>query len=199
MSELDETIHEQLERAGNSRLNMWVALLVAITATLMSLSNVKDGNIAQAMVQAQSNMVDYWSYYQSKGIKQNIAQAQLDQLLLQKQMGVATTPQAAAALDAKIGEYQATATRYESEKQELKVKAEAFKADYDHLNFRDDQFDVADAGLSLAIALFGISALTQKRWLFVAATALASFGALFAMAGFLGLNLHSEFFAKLLG
>ena len=199
MPELEETIQDQLERASNSRLNMWVALLVAITATLMALSNVKVGNISQAMAQAQSNMVDYWGYYQAKGIKQNIAQAQLDQFLLQKEMGTAATPQAAAALDARIEEYRTAATRYESEKQELKQKAEAYKAEYEHLNFRDDQFDLADAGLSLAIALFGISALTQRHWLFVAATVLASFGALFAISGFLGLRLHSDFFAKLLG
>lgn len=199
MPELEETIHDQIERASKSRLNMWVALLVAITATLMALSNVKVGNISQAMAQAQSNMVDYWGYYQAKGIKQNIAQAQLDQFLLQKEMGTAATPQAATALDARIEDYRKAATRYESEKQELRQKAEAYKAEYEHLNFRDDQFDLADAGLSLAIALFGISALTQRQWLFVAATVLASFGALFAISGFLGLGLHSDFFAKLLG
>jgi hypothetical protein len=199
MSELDETIGEHLERAKESFLNMWVALLVAVTATFMALSNVKDGNITQAMAQAQANSLDYWNYFQAKGMKQNIAAAALDQLTMEKQMGLAANPQAAAALDAKIQEYKATVARYEAEKQELKQKAEAYKDEYDKLNYRDDQFDLAEAGLSLSIALFGVSALTQKRWLFLAATAVAAFGALFAMAGFLGLRLHSDLFAKLLG
>ena len=199
MSDLPETINEQIERATQSRLNMWVALLVAITATFMALSNVKDGNIAQAMARAQAEMLDHWSYYQAKSTKENIAQAALDQLTIQKQMGLATNPQAAAALDAKIQEYAAAVAKYKGEKAELKQKAEGYKDEYDRLNYRDDQFDVAEAGLSLAIALYGVSALTQKRWLFAGATAVSAFGALFAMAGFLGLKLHSDFFSKLLG
>jgi DNA repair ATPase RecN len=199
MSDIHETINEQIESANEGQLNMWVALLVAITATFMALSNVKDGNITQAMAQAQAEMLDHWSYYQAKSTKENIAQAQLDQLTIQKQMGLATNPQALAALEAKIQEYAAAVAKYKSEKEEIKQKAEGFKAEYDRLNYRDDQFDLAEAGLSLAIALFGVSALTQKRWLFIGATLVSAFGTLFAIAGFFGLRLHSDLFAKLLG
>ena len=63
-----------------SRLDAYIALLVAITATFMALCNVKDGNIVQGMAQAQSGAIDAWSYYQAKSTKQSLAEATLDQI-----------------------------------------------------------------------------------------------------------------------
>ena len=73
MGDLDETITSAVELAGDSRLNSIVAILVALAATLMGLDNIKDGNITQAMAQAQTRAVDAWSFYQAKSTKQNLA------------------------------------------------------------------------------------------------------------------------------
>ena len=54
---------------GGSNLNGLVAVTVAIVATFIAVCNVKDGNIVQAMQQAQSSGVDEWSYFQAKGPK----------------------------------------------------------------------------------------------------------------------------------
>ena len=42
MAELGETISEAVERAGESRLNSTVAILVALAATFVALMSVKD-------------------------------------------------------------------------------------------------------------------------------------------------------------
>ena len=63
----------------------------------------------------------------------------------------------------------------------------------------DDQFDLAEACLSVAIALAGVTALTKKRWLFGVALAFGSLGTLYGLAGFLHWRLHSDLMAKLLG
>ena len=54
MSDIGDTIQETVEKAGDGKLNSKVAILVAITATFMALCNVKDGNVVQAMSQAQA-------------------------------------------------------------------------------------------------------------------------------------------------
>ena len=89
--------------------------------------------------------------------------------------------------------------QYESEKQKIKESAEDFQKQYDRLNLHDDQFDMAEAGLSLSIALFGVTALTQKRWLLGIDIVFAVFGFILGVSGFLGYNLHPNFLAKLLG
>src|SRR6185369_16130805 len=84
MSDISETIQEPLERAGKNAINSKVALFVAITATFMALCNVKDGNIVQAMSQAQAHAVSAWSYFEAKSTKQAIAANSLELLKLQR-------------------------------------------------------------------------------------------------------------------
>jgi hypothetical protein len=74
MSEVSEIVQESLESANKNYINARVALFVAITATFMALCNVKDGNIVQAMSQAQAHSIDAWSYFQAKSTKQAIAE-----------------------------------------------------------------------------------------------------------------------------
>jgi len=196
MSDISDTINEAVEHAPDSRLNSIIAALVAIAATFMALCNVKDGNIVQGMTQAQANAVDQWSYYQAKGTKQNLAEATLDQLQLQRAM--LTDPKFAPMLDAKIALYEKQVKKYEKEKIDIKANAEGAQKEYDRLNLHDDQFDMSDACLSVAIALFGVTALTRKRWLLALACMFMFFGVLFGLAGFFAWKLHPDFFAKFL-
>ncbi|HEV7486083.1 MAG TPA: DUF4337 domain-containing protein [Thermoanaerobaculia bacterium] len=196
MADISDTINEAVERAADSRLNSIIAALVAIAATFMALCNVKDGNIVQGMAQAQANAVDQWSYYQAKGMKQNLAEATLDQLQLQRTM--LTDPKFAPMLDAKIAIYQKQVKKYEKEKIDIKANAEGQVKEYDRLNLHDDQFDMSDACLSVAIALFGVTALTKKRWLLALACLFMFFGVLFGLSGFFAWKLHPDFFAKFL-
>jgi hypothetical protein len=196
MSDIGDTVNEAVEHASESRLNSIIAALVAIAATFMALCNVKDGNIVQGMAQAQANAVDQWAYYQAKGMKQNLAEATLDQLQLQRTM--LADPKFAPMLDEKIAVYQKQVKKYEKEKVDIKANAEGQQKEYDRLNLHDDQFDMSDACLSVAIALFGVTALTKKRWLLALAGAFMFFGVLFGLAGFFAWGLHPDFLAKFL-
>ena len=62
----------------------------------------------------------------------------------------------------------------------------------------DDQFDISEAGLSIAIALLGVSALTQKKWLVGLALLFALFGLVLGLAGFFGWTFHPDAIAKVL-
>jgi hypothetical protein len=199
MSDISETVADAVEKAESSRdtLNNVIAVLVALLATFMALCNIKDGNIVQAMSQDQSKAVDQWSYYQAKGMKQNLAESVLDQLQIRKaEPGLA--PQAGALLDKEIAIYTASVKKYEQQKEEIKSTAEGAEKDYDRLNVHDDQFDMSEALISIAIALLGVSALTRKKPLVVFAILVATFGVVLGLAGFLGWNIHPDAFAKFL-
>lgn len=198
MGELDEKISDALDKARESRLNTVIAALVAVTATLMALNNVKDGNIVQAMQQAQASSVDEWAYYQAKGTKQNFAVAAREQLEIMRDATPNPTPELRAMFDKRIAEYAAQETKYEAEKDDIKGKAEGFQKQYDELNRHDDQFDAAEALMSVAIALFGVTALTRKRWLLIVGILFASIGEILGLAGFLNWSLHSDWLASVL-
>jgi len=195
--DVGETINEAVEREREapSHLNSAVALLVALAATFMAIGNVKDGNITQGMAQAQAQAVDTWSYYQAKSIKQHLAEQTADNLRIQRALA---PPASTAMLDAKIAEYEKQSKKYDAEKKQIQVQAEGYQKEYDRLNFHDDQFDMSDAALSVAIALFGITALTQKRWLLIVAIVFMIFGVVMGLAGFFGWAIHPNSFAKFL-
>ncbi len=189
MSDISETIQEPIEHAGSSKINSRVALFVAITATFMALCNVKDGNVVQAMSQAQAHSIDTWSYFQAKSTKQSIAENTLEMLREQKPL----------VNDSLIKKYTAQIARYEKEKLELKTKAGAFEKEYDDINLFDDQFDMTDALLTISIAMFGITSLTQKKWLLYFSAGVSLLGIILGLAAFLKISLHSDLISKILG
>lgn len=188
MSDISETIQESVENASKNKLNAKVALLVAITATFMAICNVKDGNIVQSMSQAQAHAIDAWSYFQAKSTKQSIAENTLEMLKLQKLVGSETVIEA----------YENKIKQYDKEKTEIKAQAEGYQKEYDDINVFDDQFDMTEALLSISIALFGITALTQKKWLFYFAATLSLIGFVLGLTAFMKISLHSDFISKIL-
>jgi hypothetical protein len=180
------------------RLNMAVALAVAILATFMGLTKVKDDNIVQAMLQAKSDAVDTWSEFQAKSTKQHLAQVTEDQFKVQRALAGTQDAAAARLLDARIAFYHAEQVRYDREKSDLQKKAKALEESYDSLNFHDDQFDLSDAVLSIAVAMLAVTALTRQRWLFVVAMVPALFGLVMGIAGLFGWGLHPTALTRLL-
>jgi len=160
---------------------------------------VKDGNVVQAMQQVQAKAVDQWAYYQSKSTKQHIAENSAEMLRAQLEFNPALRGEQREAVEKRIAAQEAAARKYEQEKEEIRKEAEQAAKDYDAFNVHDDQFDLAEACLSVAIALAGVTALTKKRWLFGVALGFASLGTLYGLAGFLHWRLHSDLMAKLLG
>ncbi len=198
MSEIKDELNEAVERARESKLNTMIAAAVALIATFMSLCSVKAGNIVQQMSQAQANAVDQWAYYQSKGTKENIAEAAVDQFELQREMATNITPEQKQKLDEAVQKQKDATKRYAKEKEDIKSKAGGLEKEREVLDIRNDQFDMAEAMMSVAIALFGVTALTQKRFMFFVAGAFGGFGMFMGIAGFAKLAFHPEWLASFL-
>jgi len=191
----DAATNETAERSAASLLSTWVAITVALLATFLGVCKVKDDNIVQAMQQAQADRLDHWSFYQARNIREEVAKAALVQLTL----AADTAPEATQPKYQKaIADYGKLIEKQGTEKKELQAAAENDKKTYDALNIHDDQFDLSDALVALAISLLALTALTHKKWLYWAALVPTVFGVIMGLAGLFGWNLHSDFFAKLL-
>jgi hypothetical protein len=106
------------------------------------------------------------------------------------------SPETRKLFDDRIAEQKASIKKYETEKAAIKKQAEDHQKEYEALNIHDDQFDMAEALMSVAIALFGVTALTRKRWLLVVAGGFAAFGMFLGVAGFAKLDIHPDFLAR---
>src|SRR3954464_1059667 len=138
--------------ARPSRLNAAVAITVALLSTVMGVCKVKDDNIVQAMQQAQADKIDHWAFYQARNLREEVARSTLVQLRLQ---AAGRSGGERTAYDAAIAQYEKLAADQAQKKEELRLQAGKDQQQYDALNYRDDQFDLADAAISIAIALLG--------------------------------------------
>jgi hypothetical protein len=181
--------------AASARLSTWVAITVALLATFLGVCKVKDDNIVQAMQQAQADKLDHWNFYQARNIREEVGKATLVQLSLAVE---AALPSQAERYRDAIKSYEALVADQSLKKEELRKQAEADQKTYDALNYRDDQFDLSDALVALAISLLALTALTHKQWLFWMALVPTSLGVLMGLAGLLGWPLHPDLLARLL-
>ncbi|HET7803036.1 MAG TPA: DUF4337 domain-containing protein [Pseudolabrys sp.] len=179
----------------DKRLNNLVAVTVVILSVFMAISKIKDDNVTQAMQKAKQESVDAWAEYQASRIKLHVDENSLTQLRMLETGG--NIDRALAARQAT--DYEADIKKYDARSRETRAKAEALEKEYDRLNFRDDQFDMSDAFLSIAIAVAAVAALVDSFWLLYVAWVAGGVGVAFGIAGFLGINFRPEWLARLLG
>ena len=181
--------------AKSRRLNAAVAISVALLASFMGICKVKDDNIVQAMQQAQADKLDHWAFYQARNLREEVAKATVVQLRLQS--GDRPTERKAD-YDQAIAQYEKLAAEQAAKKDELRAQALADQQNYDSLNFRDDQFDLSDAAVAIAISLLAIASLTQLWWLYGLSLLPAGFGLVMGLAGLAGWGVHPAALVNLL-
>ncbi len=163
-----------IPESSNRALNRAVAVTVVVLSVSMALVNIKDGNIVQNMQAAQAAQVDTWNEYQATRLK----------LHMEEIAAAAGGPQAARAEQA--------IAKYTRESAALKTQAQAAKDDYDHNNYRDDQFDLSDGLASIALATTAIAALVETWWLLFFGWGAGGLSILFSIAGFAQLPIHPD-------
>ena len=193
MEAANEATANEAERTAASRLSSWVAITVALLATFLGVCKVKDDNIVQSMQQAQADKIDHWAFYQARNLREEVAKATLVQLTL----AAAGTPAAAQAkYQEAITTYQHLVAEQGRKKEELRQQAEQDQQTYDRLNYHDDQFDLSDTLVALAISMLALTALTRKKWLYWFALVPTVLGVVMGLAGLLGWHLHSDTLAR---
>ncbi len=181
---LRETIDREIEREAGGLLRT-IALTTALFAALAAIASLEAGgtvNEALALkteaTRLQAEASDQWSYYQAKGLKAALADAQ-------KNIWIALdkTPPA---------ELATNAERYLDDQKASREKAEALERERDAkskeseaLMHRHHYFADAVALLQVAIALGAIAALTRRRAAWIGSAILGAIGAgLFGWAFF---------------
>jgi hypothetical protein len=176
--------------AKDKRINRLVALTVVVLSVAMGFGNIKDGNIVQAMAQAQANSLDRWNEYQATRTKLHIVETARAQL-------AAAAP--GAAVQKTIAGFDADAAKYKAESPKLAKEAQSFAEQYDALNVHDDQFDAAEASLATAVSIAAVATLTESWLPLIASWIIGTFGLFMTICGFAGWPFHPDILSSLLG
>lgn len=168
--------------AERDSLNGRIAVLVAVLSAFLALANFYGNSVEDDKRNAQITALDTWAQYQAKRQRQFLLQA----LVLNAEASRSTSN--AEQIDTVVGVWNEDIARYKAELSDLSDTAKAAEVEFSEATARGDLFDIANTILTIALALFAVSALTRKRALFWMAAAMAGGGLVFGLAGYFNLS-----------
>jgi hypothetical protein len=195
---VDGVLQMQIEVSAEAKgkaLNRRVAVTVVVLSVFLGIMKIKDDNLVQAMQQAKADAVDTWGEYQATKMKLHITESSIDELTL---LGAMARPDQRAAFGARLDALRGRAAKYQSEVPVLAARAKGFEKLYDDLNYHDDQFDMCDALVSIAVSTAAVAALTESASVLYVSWAFGGFGVLMGLSGFFGWAIHPDAISKLL-
>jgi hypothetical protein len=193
-----EMAEEKAEHAHADRFRGRAALLIAILAAVLAIGGLGGGNATDDMVGNNIGASDAWAFYQAKNVRQTSYELAVDQIDVAMLSPGLTEPQRAM-LRKQQADYRATIARYDNEpdakapndplrgdgKKQIRARAENYEAEFARASARDNNFDLAEVALQLALVLGSVAILALNRWLLMGAATLGGLGALLTTNGFL--------------
>lgn len=177
-------------RAGET-LRREAAIIVGVIAMLLAIASLLGEAATKETINFNVLASDTYSFYQAKNERQNsfrLAADQLEALLAGHSDWAAGARER---IDKLIGDYRATAERYESDpkagdgKKELLAKARGYGLKRDHAQRQDVNYDYARALFQIAIVLGSVSIVSLSRPLLWLGCGLAALAALLTANGLL--------------
>lgn len=195
-ADLIAEIHEdRAENAAAETFRNRAALLIAMLAAVLAVGGLGGGNATDDMIANNIKASDTWAFYQAKNVRQTLYEIEAEKL--KAELAAVTLPAAGrSAAEARLKQYESTVARYDSEpdpsdpskgegKKELSAQAKAYEAAFDEASARDNNFDLAEVALQLALVLGSVAILAVNRWILGLSLALGIVGSLLTLNGFL--------------
>jgi hypothetical protein len=180
LKKVEEALHEMHDVEKREQWLMWLSLSTTIIAVTAAIIGLFEGQMASRTITEkntailfQSRASDQWSYYQAKSIKGHIYDVN-SQLFPSKAV-----------------EFKAMAQKYETEKKEIKEKAEGFEKQSEEKNKASDfyyekhhVFAFAVTFMQISIAIASIAAINRSRKVWYFSLSGATVGILIFLYGF---------------
>lgn len=195
-ADLIAEIHEdRAENAAAESFRNRAALMIAIMAAVLAVGGLGGGNATDDMIENNIKASDTWAFYQAKNVRQTMYRIEAEKLKTSLAAGI-VPPAERPSAEARLKDYEATITRYDSEpdpndpsrgegKKELSATAKGYEAAFEQAAQRDNAFDFAEVLLQLALVLGSVAILAVNRWILILSGVLGALGALLTLNGFL--------------
>lgn len=161
--------------------NKRIGILIAVMASVLAFTEAAGSNAAADAIRETVEASDTWSFFQAKTIRMTVLRTEAQSLELRS-----AEMKAGPGLDAinkAIGEWRATADRYESDpkdgegRKELSDKAKKIMEERDDHAAANASYDLASGALQLGILLASAAVVTSVLWLAYVGAGLGLLGA----------------------
>ena len=185
MAEVELPNPEELEERRDKAFSRRVALVTAVYAVVLAIASLGGNNAMKEMLVAQQQSSNQWAYYQSKVIREHLNRG--NKLVLEAQLAEPSTLKGA---EREKFERAGQEVRRRREAQEHRQEGDraqgaSVRGQRDLNQAKDPYFDYAEVLLQIAIVCASVSILSTSRPMFWFSSALALFGVLFTLNGFL--------------
>ena len=143
----------------------WLALSTAIMAVLAALTTLYMGKFSSRAIMSQGLESNEWAYYQAKSIKQHAFEMSMKTLELQYHSQKGLPAEVAADYEKTLARYGDEIKRYNTEKKEIKDKADGIARTKLKAQEMGGNFAYALIFLQIALMLASISSLTKRKYL----------------------------------
>jgi hypothetical protein len=183
--------HEKLEQAENAEhvggLNKKIALLIAIMALFLSLSEMLGKSANTEAINLNIKVSDTWNFFQAKNIRRTVVLSAAEEMNVETIRVSDST--AKAAMNKQIDEWRKTAARYRSEPEtregttELAERAMEAEHERDTALARYHNYELASAAFQIGIVLCSAAVITGTLLLAWVAGGVAILGIAFTALG----------------
>jgi hypothetical protein len=160
--------HESMEHAESaehaSHSNRKIALVIAILALFLSLSEMLGKSAQTEGIGANVEASNLWAFFQAKTVRQTMIRTAAEQLKLTAE--AASDPTTRAAMDKQIEAWQKTVARYDSEpethegRKELRERATEAEEARNTFLARYHAYEIASAAFQIGIVLASAAVIT---------------------------------------
>jgi hypothetical protein len=179
--------HEKIEEAAHGHRNKRVAILIAVLAALLAITDMGGKSAQNTYTASNIEASNLWAFFQAKTVRTTMVRTAAEALAVAAPAGL--PPDRAQAVAAQIAQWKASAERYDSEpstgegRQQLAARAKASEAERDHALAAYHLFEYGASAFQLAIVLASASLVTGVALLAFVATGLGGVGTLLALLG----------------
>jgi hypothetical protein len=198
-ADLIAELHEdKAEHQAADRFRNRAALLIAFLAAVLAIGGLGGGNATDDLLVSNIRASDAWAFYQAKNIRQTVYKIAAEEV----EAGLGDLPaERQPAAQKRLQDYRATIARYDDEpdaeapgdplkgegKKQLMARAQSFEAARDRAAEQDNNFDLAEVALQLALVLGSVAILAVNRMILILSGGLGVVGSLLTANGFLSL------------
>ncbi|HEY7243134.1 MAG TPA: DUF4337 domain-containing protein [Xanthobacteraceae bacterium] len=167
--------------------NRKIALLIAVIALFLSLSETLGKSAQTAGIELNIRASDTWNFFQAKTVRQTALRTAAEAMAAE--LTARPDDASRAALSKQVDAWNATVKRYESDppqgdgRKELRAQAERYERDRDVAMSRYHNYELGSAAYQIGIVLASASVITGMLALAYGAAALGVVGLLFTALG----------------
>jgi hypothetical protein len=169
----------------------WIGVYIGVLAVILAVCSLGGGNAAKDATLKNIEASNTWNFFQAKNLRRHVLRTQVDELELVALANAALTPEARAAIQAKIANYRDEDRKLTSDPKsgegldELFQRGKALEVARDIALRKDPYFDYGQALLQIAIVLASVAIISGGAAVLIASAVMGLAGAAITLNGFL--------------